>query len=150
MRAFVLACTALLLPAMQAEAFQCNAAVAGSRGLYAVCDANGNPELAVDVRRQAAKTAFVAAARAGPKNGVSASPEQRADIENKLAVLCSLNPTAEPAYALLRPPFQYFDGTFSLLYTNTTGGSSGKLGPFVGLSHVTNHSLHHNSALIEP
>lgn len=38
----------------------------------------------------------------------------------------------EPAYALLRPPFEYFDGTFSLLYTNTTGGSSGQLGPFVG------------------
>ena len=144
----------MLLSAMQAEAFQCNVAVAGARGLDAVrvrmCAATGKPEMAVDVRRQAAKTAFVAAARAGPKNGVSASPEQRADIEDKLDVLCSLNPTAEPAYALLRPPFQYFDGTFSLLYTNTTGGSSGKLGPFVGLSHVPNHSLHHNRALIVP
>ena len=127
MRALVLACTPLLLSVMQAEAFQCNMAVAGARGLDAVrglrmCAATRNPELAVDVRRQAAKSAFIAAARAGPKNGVSASPEQRADIENKLALLCSLNPTAEPAYALLRPPFQYFDGTFSLLYTNTTGG----------------------------
>ena len=38
----------------------------------------------------------------------------------------------EPAFALLCPPYQYFDGTFSLLYTDTKGGSSGKLGPLVG------------------
>ena len=36
------------------------------------------------------------AARKGPKNGVGASPEQRALIEEKLAVLCALNPTPEP------------------------------------------------------
>ena len=86
----------------------------------------------VETTREAAKKDFMEAARKGPKNGVGASPEQRALIEEKLAVLCALNPTPEPAVELLRPPFTYFDGTFSLLYTNTTGGSSGKLGPFVG------------------
>ena len=82
--------------------------------------------------RQAVKEKFIVAARAGPKNGVGATPEQRAAIEGKLAELIALNPTEEPAVALLRPPYKFFDGTYSLLYTNTTGGSSGKLGPFVG------------------
>uniref|UniRef100_A0A7S0VS46 Plastid lipid-associated protein/fibrillin conserved domain-containing protein n=1 Tax=Hemiselmis tepida TaxID=464990 RepID=A0A7S0VS46_9CRYP len=81
--------------------------------------------------RLAAKEAFVAAALGGPKNGVGCTTDQRADIEAKLNALCSFNPTKEPAYALLRPPFPYFDGTYGLVYTNTSGGSSGKLGPFV-------------------
>jgi len=83
-------------------------------------------------RRQAAKEAFISAARAGPKNGVFATAQQRTDIEGKLVELIKLNPTPQPAAALLRPPFPFFDGTFSLLYTNTTGGFSGKLGPLVG------------------
>ena len=84
------------------------------------------------VAREKAKEAFVVAARAGPKNGVGASPDQRAVIEGRLDELCALNPTPEPAVELLRPPFRFFDGTFALIYTNTAGGSSGKLGPFVG------------------
>jgi len=87
----------------------------------------------VDVQRKAAKDAFILAARAGPKNGVGATADQRADIEGKLAELITYNPiSTEPAYVVLRPPYQYLDGTFSLLYTNTTGGASGKLGPLVG------------------
>ena len=39
------------------------------------------------------KEDFLAAARAGPKNGVRASPEERAIIEGKLAALCEYNPT---------------------------------------------------------
>eukprot|EP00291_Cryptomonas_curvata_P000962 CAMPEP_0172189984 /NCGR_PEP_ID=MMETSP1050-20130122/22849_1 /TAXON_ID=233186 /ORGANISM="Cryptomonas curvata, Strain CCAP979/52" /LENGTH=196 /DNA_ID=CAMNT_0012864783 /DNA_START=180 /DNA_END=767 /DNA_ORIENTATION=+ len=85
-----------------------------------------------DTQRIQAKEDFLAAAKAGPKNGVGCTPEQREEIEGKLAILAELNPTKEPAYALLRPPFTYFDGTFALVYTNTTGGSSGKLGPLVG------------------
>ena len=79
-----------------------------------------------------AKADMLAAAAAGPPNGVDSSPEQRADMDAKLKVLCELNPTKEPAYALLRPPFQFFDGTYQLVYTDTKGGSSGKVGPFVG------------------
>jgi hypothetical protein len=85
-----------------------------------------------ETERLAVKEKFIAAARAGPKNGVGATPEQRAAIEGKLSELIALNPTQEPAVSLLRPPYRFFDGTYSLLYTNTTGGSSGKLGPFVG------------------
>jgi hypothetical protein len=79
-----------------------------------------------------AKASMLSAAAAGPPNGVGASPEQRADMDAKLKALCQLNPTKEPAYALLRPPFQFFDGTYQLVYTDTQGGSSGKVGPFVG------------------
>lgn len=79
-----------------------------------------------------AKASMLAAAAAAPPNGVDASPEQRADMDAKLKALCERNPTKEPAYALLRPPFEFFDGTYQLLYTDTRGGSSGKVGPFVG------------------
>ena len=44
-------------------------------------------------KRQTLKDEFLAAARAGPKNGVGASPEKRAEIEGKLAALCECNPT---------------------------------------------------------
>lgn len=44
-------------------------------------------------KRQTLKDEFLAAARAGPKNGVGASPEERAEIEGKLAALCECNPT---------------------------------------------------------
>lgn len=94
------------------------------RGAGALCMQSGEG--------MAAKASFLSSALAGPPNGIDASPEQRADINGKLKTLCELNPTKEPAYALLRPPFNFFDGTWQLVYTDTKGGSSGKVGPFVG------------------
>lgn len=101
----------------------------------------------VESKRETAKQAFISAAQAGPKNGVDASPEQRKEIESKLEALIELNPTKEPAFALLRPPYQYFDGTFELLYTNTGGGSSGKLGAFVGDVTQTFLGIRDNDAM---
>ena len=46
-----------------------------------------------DTQRILAKEAFLAAAKAGPKNGVGCTPEQREEIEGKLAILAELNPT---------------------------------------------------------
>jgi len=126
----------LLAAASTAAAFNCGTGNVGSyhRTRQRTCSVrmNGAGDSDLIVARQAAKDAFMSAARAGPKNGVDASAAQRADIEGKLAELCKFSPTKEPAYALLRPPYEFFDGTFELLYTNTTGGSSGKVGPFVG------------------
>jgi len=94
-----------------------------------------------------ARSDFLAAALKGPKNGVDASPEQREQIESKLERLIELNTVKEPAYALLRPPYQYFDGTFELLYTNTAGGSSGKVGPFIGDVTQTFLGIRDNDAM---
>ncbi len=46
-----------------------------------------------EIQRVLAKEAFLAAATAGPKNGVGCTPEQRKEIEGKLAILVELNPT---------------------------------------------------------
>jgi len=79
-----------------------------------------------------AREAFVSAALAGPKNGVAATQEQRADIEGKLNALVALNPTENPADKLVGEWEAFFDGSFKSIYTNTTGASNGKVGPFVG------------------
>mmetsp|Transcript_21726 Transcript_21726/g.34037 ORF Transcript_21726/g.34037 Transcript_21726/m.34037 type:complete len:269 (+) Transcript_21726:79-885(+) len=115
----------------RAGAFRLRASVAGS----------------LDTDRQRAKEELVASVLKGNKNGVEASAEVRADVDEKLATLCSLNSVEEPAYALLRPPYDYFDGTFNLLYTNTTGGSSGKVGPFVGDVSQTFLGIRDNDAM---
>jgi hypothetical protein len=49
-----------------------------------------------DTQRILAKEAFLAAAKAGPKNGVGCTPEQREEIEGKLAILTAMNPTKVP------------------------------------------------------
>jgi len=86
----------------------------GRRPFGALCAGAGDGGAGAAADRAAAKEAFLAAARAGPKNGVGASPEQRAAIEGRLAGLIAFNPTEEPAVALLRPPFKFFDGTYAL------------------------------------
>jgi len=79
-----------------------------------------------------ARAAFLSLAEAGPKNGVGATEEQAKEIHAAIEELVGLSSLTEPAYDLMKPPYTYFDGTFELVYTNTKGGSSGKIGPFVG------------------
>lgn len=62
----------------------------------------------------------------GTGNGTGCTPERKARIEELVQELERTNPSSEPA----RLPLQ--NTTWTLLYSNTGGNSSGKLGPFVG------------------
>eukprot|EP00930_Biecheleria_cincta_P021434 TRINITY_DN15895_c0_g1_i2.p1 TRINITY_DN15895_c0_g1~~TRINITY_DN15895_c0_g1_i2.p1 ORF type:complete len:447 (-),score=72.42 TRINITY_DN15895_c0_g1_i2:120-1460(-) len=70
------------------------------------------------------KRAVCTACADAPKNGVEASEEVKQKVESAAASLTSLCP-ANPA----RMPLT---GVWDLLYCTAPGGSSGKLGPFVG------------------
>lgn len=63
---------------------------------------------------------------AGSQNGTDRSEAQRKELASIISQLNELNPTAAPATADLA-------GTeWVILYTDSTGNSSGKLGPLVG------------------
>ncbi|KAJ1446314.1 hypothetical protein M885DRAFT_547025 [Pelagophyceae sp. CCMP2097] len=72
--------------------------------------------LKADVRRLAS----------GTSNGIKASNETRASMRAATDALEKLSPTASPAKSDL------LNGKWQLLYTTTSGGSSGALGPFIG------------------
>ena len=74
-------------------------------------------------------TALTAALRAaaGDANGTDRTDEQREAISLTLADICALNPEPDaPARVNLTGT------TWRLLYTDSAGNSSGKIGPFVG------------------
>ena len=139
-------CTSMCMTRTQLSQTKCTATVRMSAG-GDIDSVDAVSRDSLDAQRKAAKNAFITAARAGPKNGVYATAEQRADIEGKLLELIQYNPTPQPAYALLRPPFQYFSGTFALIYTNTSGGFSGKLGPLVGDVRQTFEGMRDSDAM---
>lgn len=62
----------------------------------------------------------------GKDNGLKASEADKAQILALAEELIKLNPTKSIATS------NKVDGTWRLVYTSTTGGSAGKLGPFVG------------------
>ena len=66
------------------------------------------------------------AAAAGTRNGTDRSASQREALSALVDRLAAANPTREPARVDLR------DSTWELVYTDSTGNSSGKLGPLVG------------------
>jgi hypothetical protein len=65
-------------------------------------------------------------AASGSANGVDRSAEQRSALSVLLARLATANRTGQPARVNLR------NSAWRLMYTDSTGNSSGKLGPFIG------------------
>ncbi|KAG8462320.1 hypothetical protein KFE25_012140 [Diacronema lutheri] len=63
---------------------------------------------------------------AGTQNGLTADVSTAAQIQALAKLLEELNPTAHLATSEL------VDGQWQLVYTSTSGGSAGKIGPFVG------------------
>lgn len=72
----------------------------------------------------ACRAELLALCTAAPPNGVGASAEEAAGVEAAAAALSTFC-SAEPAR-------QDLSGVWELVYTATAGGSSGKVGPFVG------------------
>lgn len=62
----------------------------------------------------------------GTGNGTQCTPERRATVEALVQELERSNSNLQPARLPLR------NTSWTLLYSNTSGNSSGKLGPFVG------------------
>ena len=62
----------------------------------------------------------------GTGNGTQCTPERRATVEALVQELERSNSNLQPASLPLR------NTSWTLLYSNTSGNSSGKLGPFVG------------------
>ena len=65
-------------------------------------------------------------AAAGTRNGTDRSAAQKEALSALVDRLAAVNPTREPAKIDLR------DSSWELIYTDSSGNSSGKLGPLVG------------------
>lgn len=85
----------------------------------------GRPRLSVmDASVSATRAELLARCSAAPPNGVGASLEEDNAVHaivTELEVFCRPEPTRMP-----------LSGVWQLVYTSSTGGSSGKVGPFVG------------------
>ena len=101
--------------------------------------------------RQATADAGPAKARlarlvAGTGNGTDMESGRRSEVGEVLAELKEANPCAEPAR------MQLAGTNWRLVYTDSTGNSSGKLGPFVGdvFQEFQTDSLYENVVLVGP
>jgi len=90
-------------------------------GLFGSSNKNSAP--AVDFRKIKGQIVSVAA---GTSNGLAASPEKVARIEELARALEQNCPVRAPADSPLS------DGEWMLVYTTNKGDSAGKVGPFVG------------------
>lgn len=108
--------------------FSCADAALAGRLASAVARRFAAPMLAVESATATAgahaKAELIAACSAAPRNGVGASEAEAEAVERAAKSLEAWCP-AEPA----RKPLS---GVWELVYTTSVGGSSGKVGPFVG------------------
>jgi hypothetical protein len=103
----------------------CHALTLSSHPFGKMSQRSGRPCLSVvGASVSATRAQLLAGCAAAPLNGVGASSEEDSAVQaavTKLEAYCRPEPARMP-----------LSGVWQLVYTSSTGGSSGKVGPFVG------------------